>query len=125
MLPAIWPGDVLTIHQHNPADSEPGQVILFSRNGRLTAHRVIKVSTGFVLTQGDSLPAMDLPVTPQEVVGRVVSIQRQGRSFSPRQSLLQSAVAATMRHSELYKRMYLRLSSKLEQFRMSNQFSKA
>jgi signal peptidase len=116
MLPAIRPGDVLTIHQHPFAQCQPGQVILYSRDGRLTAHRVIKVSSNCVLTRGDSLPSVDIPVTAEEFVGRVVSIRRKGRSFDPRQSLLQSAAAAMMRRSELFKRIYLRLCGKLEQF---------
>jgi signal peptidase I len=125
MLPVIWPGDVLTIHQHCPAESEPGQILLYSRNGRLTAHRVIKASNGFVITRGDSLPTVDEPVGSQDVVGRVVSIQRRDRSLSPRQSFLQAAAAAVMRRSELFKRMYLRLSGTLQPTRMSQPLSQA
>jgi len=119
MLPAIRPGDVLTVKRHRSDELEPGQVILYSRNGRLTAHRIIKLPLGFVLTQGDSLPTLDPPVNTQEVVGRVVSIQRNGRSFNPRQSLWQAAAAGVMRRSERCKRLYLRLSGKLEQFRIA------
>lgn len=117
MLPVIRPGDVLTVRRHRSGELKPGQVVLYSRNGRLTAHRVLKLPLGFVLTQGDSLPTVDPPVKVQEVVGHVVSIQRNGRELNPRQSLLQAAAAAVMRRSDWCKRLYLRLSFKLEQFR--------
>ena len=117
MLPVIRPGDVLTVKRHSSSELKAGQVILYSRNGRLIAHRVIKVPVGFILTQGDSLPTVDLPVKVQEVVGHVVSVQRNGREFNPRQSRWQAAAAGLMRRSDWCKRLYLRLSFKLEQFR--------
>lgn len=118
MLPAIRPGDVLTIRRHHPEELHPGQVVLYSHNGRLTAHRVLSVFGGLLLTQGDSLPTMDLPVQAHEVVGRVVSIERNGRKLSPEQSFLQSMAAALIRRSEWCKRLYFRLSFKLEELEL-------
>jgi signal peptidase len=116
MLPAIRPGDVLTIKRHKQEELQPGEVVLFRRNGRLTAHRILSSSIDGLLTQGDSLPAMDQPVPAGEVVGLVVKIERNGRTLSPRRSFGQTCAAAMMRRSEWCKRIYLRLSGKLEQF---------
>lgn len=116
MLPAIRPGDIITIERLKFEEFRTGQVVLFSREGRLTAHRILAISTNSLLTQGDVLPSIDPPVEAHNVVGRVVCVQRNGRTFSPRQTFWQSVAASMMRRSEWCKRLYLRLDNKLEQF---------
>ena len=43
MLPEIWPGDILTISRLGAAEPLPGDIVLYGREGRLVAHRLIKV----------------------------------------------------------------------------------
>jgi hypothetical protein len=45
MLPAVWPGDILTITREAGAPPLPGDIVLFGREGRLVAHRVAEVRT--------------------------------------------------------------------------------
>jgi signal peptidase I len=113
MLPAIRPGDVLAVERHNSDELQPGEIILYNRNGKLTAHRIIQVLDESLLTQGDSLPSRDLPVQFGEVVGRVIGICRNGRPVSLQRSPWQSVLAAILRRSELCTRLYLRLSSRV------------
>ncbi len=42
MLPAIWPGDVLEVRRQGVGDAQRGDVVLFLRDGRLVAHRVVE-----------------------------------------------------------------------------------
>ena len=42
MLPAIWPGDILSVHSHNVAEALPGDIVLFGRPGKLVAHRGVE-----------------------------------------------------------------------------------
>ena len=42
MLPAVWPGDVLEVRRQEAAGVRPGDVVLFRREGRLVAHRVVE-----------------------------------------------------------------------------------
>ena len=42
MLPAVWPGDVLSVCSHAAAEALPGDIVLFGREGRLFAHRVVE-----------------------------------------------------------------------------------
>jgi signal peptidase I len=118
MLPAIRPGDVLTISRLDSHDLQSGDVVLYSRNGRLTAHRILKIANGSLMMRGDSLSAIDPPVRFEEVVGKVLSISRRGRKLSPRQSLSQTVAAYIIRRSEWCRRLYLRLSVKLEEFEL-------
>jgi signal peptidase I len=111
MLPSIWPGDVVTVERHSSDELQPGRIILFSRNGRLTAHRIIRVSEEHVVTRGDSLPALDVPVQHTEVVGQVVGICRNGRRVDPQYTVWQRLLSLVLRNSDWCTRIFLRLTS--------------
>jgi len=76
MLPSIWPGDIACVSR--VVAYRPGDVVLFSRNGRLFVHRVVEMSGGAVVTRGDSMLDADPPVALSDVLGRVESIERGG-----------------------------------------------
>ena len=57
MPPSIWPGDTSRVIAYRPGD-----VVLYSRNGRLFVHRVVEMSGGAVVTRGDSMLDADPPV---------------------------------------------------------------
>ena len=76
MLPSIWPGDIACVSR--VAAYRPGDVVLFSRKGRLFIHRVVEMSGGAVVTRGDSMLDADPPVRAGDLLGRVVSIERGG-----------------------------------------------
>lgn len=123
MLPAIRPGDVLSIErvETNRAGANraganelrPGQIILYSRNGRLKAHRIVSIRSEYVVTRGDRLLSCDVPVRSSEVIGRVASVRRNGHPVSLEQSFWQRLAALVLRHSECCTKIFLRLSSKL------------
>ena len=60
MPPSIWPGDIASVSR--VVAYRPGDVLLFSRNGRLFVHRVVEMSGGAVVTRGDSMLDADPPV---------------------------------------------------------------
>jgi hypothetical protein len=48
MLPTLWPGDVLEVRRERAAEISPGDLVLFERDGRFIAHRVVEVrDSGF------------------------------------------------------------------------------
>jgi hypothetical protein len=116
MLPAIWPGDVVTVERHSSDELQPGRIILFSRDGRLTAHRILRVSGEHIVTRGDSLPAPDAPVQHTAVVGQVVGICRNGRTVDPQCTPGQRFISSVLRNSEWCTRMFLRLTSPTRRF---------
>jgi hypothetical protein len=111
MLPALRPGDVITVERRTLDKLQPGRIVLFRRDGRLTAHRIIRASAEDLLTQGDSVPAHDLPVQPAEIVGQVVGIRRNGRSVDPQYKLAQRLISSVLRKSDWCTRLFLRLTS--------------
>src|SRR5271169_5683553 len=80
MLPAVWPGDILSVQRHEAVNALPGDIVLFGREGRLVAHRVVERSIcrdGIQwVTRGDSVDGNDPPVSSHELLGRVTAIER-------------------------------------------------
>jgi signal peptidase len=100
MLPAIWPGDVLTVRSLSPELLQPGQILLYRRHRKLTAHRIVRVAGGHIVTRGDCIPSLDTPVGWDKVVGIVVGISRNGRAVKLESSPWQRAVAWLLRRSQ-------------------------
>ena len=110
MLPTVWPGDTLVIERVSSEVCE-GDIVLFSRNRRFVAHRVVARSgeTGelTIQTKGDAAARPDLPVSEHDLLGRVAFIQRNGRCIEPcrRPRISERAVAALVRNSDIAARV--------------------
>jgi signal peptidase I len=76
MMPSILPGDTLRVERCNGDDVRVGDVVMFTRHGRLFAHRVVSRVDGTLVTKGDSLDSSDGPVAPSEFLGRVISVEQ-------------------------------------------------
>jgi len=115
MLPSIWPGDILLIHRQDIRQVIPGTIVLFSREGKLIAHRVIckadDSDNPCVVTRGDSLPSPDSPVTASELLGKIASVFHSGEWIEPRVRLGLGArlMVALLSHCSLGTRVLLRL----------------
>ncbi|MBE0648450.1 MAG: hypothetical protein IH596_11775 [Bacteroidales bacterium] len=82
MNPLIIKGDLLTIEGINNEDLFPGEVVAFVRRELLFIHRIIEVgrSDGMVLTKGDNLLISDALLSPEKIIGRVITTN--GRSLT-------------------------------------------
>ena len=107
MLPSVWPGDTLVIERADSNAVSEGDIVLFGRNRRLFAHRVVakagQSGDSRVVTRGDAMPAPDSPVSADELLGKVSIILRNGKRIEPSRSLRLSerAVATLVRRSEI------------------------
>jgi hypothetical protein len=111
MLPAVRPDDVLFIRHACIDQVSPGDLVLYSRQRRLFAHRVISRSSDQLITQGDSLTEPDLPVSGEELLGRVVRIVRSGKAIDDgsEPGVAARMAAALFRRSARASRLYTRL----------------
>jgi hypothetical protein len=122
MAPSILPGDLLVIQRAGIYEISRGEVVLFSREGRLFIHRVAdrKVSSmidsldePFLITRGDRLCHDDPPVSRREFLGRVVRLERGHRKIE----LLSQPdgsrrwMACLLRASDRATYLYLRLAA--------------
>lgn len=117
MLPTIWPGDVLTIRRAGCGDVSAGDIVLVGRKRRLAAHRVIKTiesCDGFeILTRGDSMAALDPPLSGADLLGKVASIVRCERQFVPHGNLRfhERMIGVFLRNVPLAARLIARVRS--------------
>jgi len=80
MFPSILDGDVLTIAPLNGIKPSVGDVVAFvsPRSGHLVVHRVVASSRVSYLIRGDSDAPMGETVPLDQVLGRAISVERQG-----------------------------------------------
>lgn len=118
MAPAMLPGDLVTIRRAAINDISAGDIVLFTRNGRLFVHRVVgqktlspaeKIEEARLITRGDRLRHEDPPVSSEELLGRVVSLKRDHRKveLEPRES--NGVLARLLRASDRTTYLYLLL----------------
>jgi len=109
MLPTVWPGDTLIVERVDSAELMEGEIILFSRERRLVAHRVVRNQGSAMVTRGDSMTTADSPVQKNEFLGRVQSIVRNGRCIAPRRTLGagERAIASMVQRSEVAARVVM------------------
>ena len=91
MLPTLRPGDCLTIQSHSIEEAQPGDLVLYARDGRFFVHRVTrKCRLGeetFLITRGDCMNEEDPPVEKRDLLGKVTEIDRHGSQIMPRRRL--------------------------------------
>ena len=84
MRPTIRGGEVIHVEPVRPAAIAAGDIILFHQGTRIVAHRVVRVAqSGGVrafLTRGDAAFAADPWVVAGAVMGRVIAVERGGRT---------------------------------------------
>jgi signal peptidase I len=120
MVPSILPGDFVSIRRASLRDISPGEVVLFLQKGRLFVHRVVdrkmaatKDSPGesCLITRGDRLRLDDPPVTSPELLGRVVSIERDNRKVELLVRGPNHLIVRLLQTSDHITYLYLRLAA--------------
>lgn len=110
MIPAVWPGDILQVRSASINEIAVGELVLFSRNSSLCAHRVLCKIGPDLVTGGDSLPVADSPITQAEFLGRVIALSRNGKEIrvQPTLSLPMHILSWLLRRSACLLRCYIR-----------------
>ena len=91
----IRDGEAITVAPVEPGEITWGDIVVYRRGHHLLAHRVVRFARrdrpdGGFLVRGDAACTCDAPVAPEQILGKVVSVERQGRhlSVSSRQAKL-------------------------------------
>jgi signal peptidase I len=109
MLPAVWPGDVLTIRQRDPTDLVPGRIVLCYRNQIFVVHRFVGHRGKTLITRGDALIYEDPPFGGDQVLGEVISIQRDGCRVDSLPACWNRVGSWVVQRSEICTRIFLGL----------------
>ncbi len=89
MYPSIREGELITVEPVQPSDVRLGDIVLYRSQRGLIAHRVVGssptqssvLSPHHFLLRGDASLSCDQPVAAQQILGRVVGVERNGRSI--------------------------------------------
>lgn len=110
MLPCILPCDILEVHRQELHQVVPGDIVLFSRDNRLFAHRVVSTRIQghtCLVTRGDSLNENDPPVFAHQFLGHVTIVSRWGLHMSPRATFLERSISTLFSRSQFLTRSFL------------------
>lgn len=117
MVPALQPGDTLSVERAALQEISPGEIVLYARQGRLFAHRVVTgrgdAPEPRLITRGDRLGHNDSPVSSSELLGRVAYIERAHRRVMIRTRLSgpQLLLRWILRSSDRATFLFVRLTS--------------
>jgi len=79
MYPTLRKGDRLTVEPASATSLQVGDVILYHHCGQLICHRVVALDTAEpgtrIITKGDAAVGCDVPLLPDQVLGRVVGVR--------------------------------------------------
>jgi signal peptidase I len=84
MYPTIRDGEKVSVEPVLERDIKRGDILLYKCHGRLIAHRVIRIHSReekSLVLRGDALNEPDAPVKFNQVLGRVVAVERGGRKL--------------------------------------------
>jgi signal peptidase I len=86
MNPTIKEGETIIIQPAAPSSVRKGDIILYRFERGFIAHRVVRIlrkksDTPSFIMQGDASDAFDCPVSAQQVLGKVISVEQGGRSI--------------------------------------------
>ncbi len=115
MLPAVWPGDLLTIQCVEHDEVVPGDIVLVLRDNRFFIHRLVEMRPSqdcvSLITRGDAMADNDAPATASELLGRVACVRRGNRSFVPsrRVSPLNFVIARMLCRWDHFRSLALRM----------------
>ena len=83
MYPSIREGELVTVEPVVASDVTLGDIVLYRSERGLIAHRVVEIASRdsrVFRLQGDASLSCDEPVEAHRILGRVVGVQRNGRS---------------------------------------------
>ena len=92
MYPTICDGDLITVEPILPFDVVVGDIILYRHQSGVVAHRVVDIEApqSSVLSpqhcftlRGDAAINNDFPVHADQILGKIVSLERNGQFLDP------------------------------------------
>lgn len=83
MIPLLFSNDILEFRKIIFKNVETDDIVLIKKGRQNIVHRVIYINSQYAITKGDNNPDTDGKIKPREIVGKVVSVRRDGEEFSP------------------------------------------
>ena len=85
MRPLLRAGDVVVVQPIEPRALQPGDVVVAQRNGEWITHRLVAIDERGWHTHGDNTRYADEAAGADEIVGRVIAIERGDQTIDLQQ----------------------------------------
>ena len=82
MFPYLRPGDRGIVQKCTAAELKPGDIIVFYLQSNLVAHRFLHQEGEFLTAKGDNNFRPDTPVPVQQLVGKLIAMERNGKEYT-------------------------------------------
>jgi signal peptidase I len=82
MIPILQPEDFILVESCEKVQIQRGDLISIRRPQDIVTHRLIKKYSGIYITKGDNSPLPDPSIMPQDILGRVIRIERGTSSWN-------------------------------------------
>ena len=83
MLPILHPNDIVYFKKIPFSKIKVDDLIVFKKKNQLITHRVIYKTKKYLIAKGDNNPNFDDKIYPQQILGKVYQIKRDGQIFKP------------------------------------------
>lgn len=80
MFPTLHAGDCGIVEKCRPDETKPGDIIVYRRNNKYIAHRLIRKDKSVLIARGDFNKFTDQPVTEDALVGIIRKFERAGET---------------------------------------------
>ena len=110
MKPTILHGDFVTVEPIEPSEIRRGDIVLYRDRDHVIAHRVVGLTASKrFLFCGDGRETPDPPVRPDQILGRVVALERDGHLLRLHRHWMQVLYVARFHVSRFKFRLVQRL----------------
>jgi signal peptidase I len=84
MKPLICAGDVVIVQPIEPAALRRGDMVVIQSGDELITHRLVAASAAGYYVRGDNAAYTDAVAAADQIVGRVIAVERDGQSIDVR-----------------------------------------
>lgn len=77
MYPMLKPGDVVVVEKAQHKSLRIGDLVVIRKRGEFITHRLVGRGPDTCITKGDGLRHLDLPISNDAILGKVVTIERK------------------------------------------------
>ena len=78
MWPVLKTNDLIFMKGINGSETEIDQIIVYQNSQQgFTVHRLIRKENGMLVTKGDANSAEDIPIPPEDVIGRILYVGKK------------------------------------------------
>lgn len=82
MRPLMGVGESIVVSHASAPGLRLGDIVVYEREGLYYAHRLLRRGQGLLIAKGDAALHPDAPFGEEQLIGKVVAVERKGRELA-------------------------------------------